>query len=168
MSNWSFAASSTPALERAIGSRLHQAGVRALVAKFPTPTTLRSAGRTRINRTIKARSPRLADKVTNTVIEALDAQSVVLPAETALGRVIAEVAAELDRLKNATFLVAFASLRSPESKTFYDRKRSEGKKHNASLICLARRRTGVILAMLREQQPYRPPTAPAPQLNQAA
>lgn len=88
----------SPALERAIGSRLHQAGVRALIAKFPTPTALRSAGRARINRTIKTRSPRLADKVTDTVIEALDAQTVVMPAESALGRVIAEVAVELDRL----------------------------------------------------------------------
>ena len=35
------------------------------------------------------------------------------------------------RLKNAMFLAAFASLRSPESKAFYDRKRAEGKRHNA-------------------------------------
>ena len=42
------------------------------------------------------------------------------------------------RLKNAMFLVAFASLRDPASKTFYDRKRAEGKRHNAALICLAR------------------------------
>ncbi len=241
----------SPALERAVGSRLHQAGVRALITKFPTPTALRTAGRARINRTIKARSPRLADKVTATVIEALDAQTIVMPAEAALGRVIAEVAAELDRLhtrrdtlageieevflahpfgqllqtlpgigprtgarilaeigdgtrfadasklasyaglapvtrqsgtsirgesmsrrgnhrlKNAMFLAAFASLRSPESKAFYDRKRAEGKKHNAALICLARRRTAVILAMLRDQQPYRPPTA-TPELTEAA
>ncbi len=56
------------------------------------------------------------------------------------------------------FLAAFASLRDPESKTFYDRKRAEGKKHNAALICLARRRCDVILAMLRDQQPYLTPT----------
>jgi transposase len=241
----------SPALERAVGSRLHQPGARALIAKFPTPTALRTGGRARIARTIKARSPRLADKVTTAVLEALDAQSVVVPAEAALGRVIAEVAVELDRLharrdalageieevflahpfgqllqtlpgigprtgarilaeigdasrfadasklasyaglapvtrqsgtsirgesksrrgnhrlKNAMFLAAFASLRSPESKAFYDRKRAEGKKHNAALICLARRRTGVIYAMLRDQQPYRPP-AQAPELAQAA
>ena len=61
------------------------------------------------------------------------------------------------RLKNAMFLAAFASLRDAESKTFYDRKRAEGKKHNAALICLARRRCDVILAMLRDQQPYLTP-----------
>ena len=65
------------------------------------------------------------------------------------------------RLKNALFLAAFASLRSPDSKAFYDRKRAEGKRHNAALICLARRRCDVILAMLRTHQPYRPLRHPA-------
>jgi transposase len=60
------------------------------------------------------------------------------------------------RLKNAMFLAAFAALRDPASKAFYDRKRAEGKKHNAALICLARRRYDVILAMLRTRQHYQP------------
>lgn len=53
------------------------------------------------------------------------------------------------------FLAAFASLRDPASRAFYDRKRAEGKKHNAAVICLARRRCDVILAMLRQRAPYR-------------
>ena len=53
------------------------------------------------------------------------------------------------------FLATFASLRDPASRAFYDRKRAEGKKHNAAVICLARRRSDVILAMLRLRQPYR-------------
>ncbi len=52
------------------------------------------------------------------------------------------------------FLAAFASLRSPDSKAFYDRKRAEGKRHNAAVICLARRRCNVILAMLRTGRSY--------------
>ena len=60
------------------------------------------------------------------------------------------------------FLAAFASLRAPESKAFYDRKRAEGKRHNAALICLARRRCNVILAMLRTRQPYQAGAAPSP------
>jgi transposase len=65
------------------------------------------------------------------------------------------------RLKNAMFLAAFASLRTPESKAFYDRKRAEGKRHNAALICLARRRCNVILAMIRTEQHYLPsPSSP--------
>ena len=230
----------SPALERALGERLHQPGIRDLLAATPTPTALRSAGAARIKRTIAKRSPRLADKVTKTVIEALDAQTLTLPAEATFGRVIADLAVEVDRthtrrnelageieevflthpfgtllitmsgigprtgsrilaeigdgsrfangsklaayaglapvtrqsgtslrsesksrrgnhrLKNAMFIAAFASLRDPASKAFYDRKRAEGKKHNAALICLARRRCNVILAMLRDQQPYQP------------
>lgn len=229
----------SPALERTVGARLHQAGVRDLLAKFPTPTALRAAGRARITTAVKKRSPRVAAKVVDAVTAALDAQSVTMPAEAAVGRVIAELAVELDRiharrdalaaeieevflahpfgqvlvtlpgigprtgarilaeigdgtrfangsklasyaglapvtrqsgtsirgesqsrrgnhrLKNAMFLAAFASLRSPDSKAFYDRKRAEGKKHNAAVICLARRRCDVILAMLRNLEPYR-------------
>lgn len=231
----------SPALERAVGSRLAHAGVRDLLVKLSTPSALRSAGRARITTAIKRRSPRLATKLTDAVLGALDAQTVTLPAEETIGRVITELAGELDRihqrrdtlaaeieevflahpfgrllvslsgigprtgarilaevgdgtrfangsklasyaglapvtrqsgtslkgesksrrgnhrLKNAMFLAAFASLRDPESKTFYDRKRAEGKKHNAALICLARRRCDVILAMLRDHQPYLTP-----------
>ncbi|OUC97749.1 IS110 family transposase, partial [Streptosporangium minutum] len=59
-------------------------------------------------------------------------------------------------LKRAMFLAAFASLSDPESREYYDKKRAEGKKHNAALICLARRRSDVIYAMLRDRKPYQP------------
>jgi len=58
------------------------------------------------------------------------------------------------QLKRAFFLAAFASLRDPTSRAYYDRKRAEGKKHNAALICLARRRCDVLFAMLRDKTPY--------------
>jgi transposase len=54
-------------------------------------------------------------------------------------------------LKRVFYQSAFASLRSsPESRTFYDRKRREGKRHTQSLIALARRRVNVVWAMLRD------------------
>src|SRR3954463_471015 len=52
-------------------------------------------------------------------------------------------------LKSALFLSAFAALGDPDSRAYYDRKRAAGKRHNAALICLARRRTDVIFARLR-------------------
>jgi transposase len=229
-----------PALERALGNRLQHAGVRDLVAAFPTLTALRAAGPDEIRATVARRSPRVAGKTADAVAKALAAQDVTMPAEKATGRVIAELAGELDRvfqrrgalekeieavflahpfgeilaslpgigprtgarilaeigdgsgfasgaklasyaglapvtrqsgtslngesrsrrgnhrLKNAMFLAAFASLRDPASKAFYDRKRAEGKRHNAALICLARRRCDVILAMLRNRECYQP------------
>jgi transposase len=241
----------SPALERAVGDRLHQAGVRDLLTAYPTLTALHAASQSLIERTVKARSPRIAAKVRAAVAAALAAQDVTVPAEAATGRVISELAAELDRvytrrdalaaeieetflshpsgellatmpgigprtgarilaeigdgsafpngsklasyaglapvtrqsgktlngesqsrrgnhrLKNAMFLAAFASLRDPASKIFYDRKKAEGKRHNAALICLARRRCDVILAILRTGQPYRA-EQPAPALAKAA
>ncbi|WP_196791752.1 transposase [Motilibacter deserti] len=52
-------------------------------------------------------------------------------------------------LKSALFLSGFASLGAPASRAYYDRKRAEGKRHNAALICLARRRVDVLLGMFR-------------------
>jgi transposase len=67
------------------------------------------------------------------------------------------------KLKRAFFLAAFAALHDPTSRTYYDRKRAEGKKHNAALICLARRRCDVLYAMLRNGTHYRhPEPAPTP------
>ncbi|GAA5151778.1 IS110 family transposase [Amycolatopsis dongchuanensis] len=61
------------------------------------------------------------------------------------------------KLKRAFFLAAFAALHDPLSRGYYDRKRAEGKKHNAALICLARRRCDVLFAMLRNRTYYRHP-----------
>ena len=59
------------------------------------------------------------------------------------------------QLKRALFLSAFAALRSdPVSRTYYERKRAQGKRHNAALICLARRRTDVLYAMIKTRAPY--------------
>ncbi len=228
----------SPALERAIGSKLGHPGVRDLLAKYPTPTALRNAGKTRIRDVVAKRSPRLKVSITERVWKALHEQTVTVGAEPTIGRVITELAIELDRihqrrhrleqeieevfmahplgqvlislpgigvrtgarilaeigdgsgfatgsklaayaglapvtrqsgkttnsehrsrrgnhrLKNAMFLAAFASLHDPDSRAFYDRKRAEGKKHNAAIICLARRRCDVILAMLRTATTY--------------
>jgi transposase len=65
------------------------------------------------------------------------------------------------KLKRALFLSAFAALHDPASRAYYDRKRAEGKKHNAALICLSRRRCDVLYAMLKTKQSYRPPATAA-------
>ena len=64
-------------------------------------------------------------------------------------------------LKHVLYLSAFASLKHPASRAYYDRKRAEGKNHPAALLCLARRRTDVLFAMVRDRRPYRHP-APEP------
>ena len=52
----------SPALERAVGERLGQPGIRDLMVKYPTLTALRAASQSHIERTIKVRSPRIAGR----------------------------------------------------------------------------------------------------------
>ena len=80
------------------------------------------------------------------------------------------------RVGNAMFIAAFvASQHDPDARAYYLRKRlrnptpdrrkeaavrnptPQGKEHNAAVICVARRRPNIILAMLKTQTPYQPP-----------
>ena len=231
----------SPGLERAVGQRLVQAGVRDVIAKWSTPIALREAGRTKIRNAIKRRSPRIADKVADEIWAALDAQTITLPAEDTWGEVVADLLGDLERistrrgelakqieeaflshplgqvlvtlcgfgprtgartlaeigdparfangsrlaayaglsptdwrsgrsingafqhrggnhrLKNAMFLAAFvATQHDPDARAYYQRKRDEGKKHNAAVICVARRRCDLIHAMLTNATPNDP------------
>lgn len=65
------------------------------------------------------------------------------------------------RLKRALFLSAFAALSDPTSRAYYDRKRAEKKTHTQALLCLARRRSDVLFAMLRDGTHYDPQHATA-------
>ena len=231
----------SPALERAIGSRLTHRGVRALLAGHPTPTSLRAAGHEQVRALIAGRSPRLADKLAQEIDTALAAQTVTLPGEDTWGEIIVGLVADLERihtqrtqlgtqietvflshplgqvlvtlcgfgprtgartlaeigdptrfadggrlaayaglapvdkrsgksinsasasrrgnhrLKNAMFLAAFvATQHAPNAKAYYQRKRNEGKNHNAAVICVARRRCDLIHAMLTTRTAYDP------------
>lgn len=66
-------------------------------------------------------------------------------------------------LKSTLFLSAFSALSDPTSRAYYDRKRAQGKRHNAALSCLARRQVDVLHAMLHTRTVYHEatPTTPA-------
>ena len=64
-------------------------------------------------------------------------------------------------LKRTLYLSAFAALKDPLSKAYYDRKRAEGKRHNQALIALARRRCDTLHAMLRDGTLYQARTPSA-------
>lgn len=62
------------------------------------------------------------------------------------------------QLMRTCYLAALSSLKnSPACRTFYDRKRREGKSHKQALIALARRRLDTLWAMLRERTLYDEP-----------
>jgi transposase len=88
----------SPALERVLGPRLDHPVARALLARYPTPTALRAAGRRRLGPLAKRHAPRIGARLVDELQAALAAQTVTVPAEETAGRVIRELAAELDRL----------------------------------------------------------------------
>ncbi|WP_232781565.1 transposase, partial [Bifidobacterium longum] len=62
------------------------------------------------------------------------------------------------RLKNALWQSSFvASTKHPPSIAYYQRKREQGKHHNAAVIRLARRRCDVIYSMLKNGVLYQEP-----------
>ncbi len=88
----------SPALERVLGPRLDHPAARALLARYPTPTALRAAGRRRLGPLAKRHAPRMGARLVDEIQAALAAQTVTVPAEETAGRVIRELAEELDRL----------------------------------------------------------------------
>ena len=234
-----------PAFERVLGENASHKAVLATLVKFGGPTGIKAAGKAKVGRVLKAGAPRMGEKLTDQIFDALAEQTVVVPGTAAAEKVLPrlalqllglqeqrkQVATEVEEaldahplsrvltsmpgvgvmtaarilitvgdassfptsghlaayaglapvtrrsgssirgefpsrsgnkdLKNALFLSAFAALRDPASRAYYDRKRAEGKKHNAAIICLARRRTDVLYAMLRNNQAYIPQTPQA-------
>jgi transposase len=233
-----------PALERVLGPRLDHPAVLDLIHTWPTPTQLRAAGRRRVATRLKKQAPRMYDRLTEEIFEALDQQTVVVVGTNAAAVVLPQLAGMLAGLrasrdtlhaqveaiveahplhpvlnsipavgirtearilteivgkdfasaghlasyaglspvtwrsgssirgdhssrrgnkvlKRALFLSAFAALKDPPSRAYYDRKRAQGKKHNQALIALARRRCDVIYAMLRDGTLYETQTPAA-------
>jgi hypothetical protein len=88
----------SPALERVLGPRLDHPAARALLVRYPTPTALRAAGRRRLGPLAKRHAPRMGARPVDEIQAALGAQTVTVPAEETAGRVIRDLAEELDRL----------------------------------------------------------------------
>ncbi|MFI5497405.1 IS110 family transposase [Actinoplanes sp. NPDC051859] len=68
------------------------------------------------------------------------------------------------RLRRTMYMSALTSMRChPESRAYYDRKRTEGKRPIQAVICLARRRTNVLWALIRDNRTWQdePPTITA-------
>jgi transposase len=62
-------------------------------------------------------------------------------------------------LKRVFYQSAFIAVGcDPTSKTYYRRKRAQGKTHHQAVLALARRRVNVLHAILRNRRPYEAPT----------
>lgn len=230
-----------PALERVIGPRLEHPAMPALLERYPGPTALRKAGKSRVTALLRKHAPRKGEAWAEAIFEALGEQTVTVAGTDAAGIVLRQLATQLAQLrtaraeifeqvealveahplhdlltsmpavgvrtaariitevigkhfetaghlasyagltpvtwrsgtsirgdhpsrkgnkilKRALFLSAFAALKDPVSRAYYDRKIAQHKKHNQALIALARRRCDVLFAMLRDGTFYSAPT----------
>ncbi|WP_343960255.1 IS110 family transposase, partial [Yaniella flava] len=87
-----------PGLERVVGPKLHHNGVLDALIRWPTPHTLKTAGRGHVRKRIAKHNPRLAAKLTEQVFDALDAQTVVVPGTNAAATIVPMLADQLTEL----------------------------------------------------------------------
>lgn len=65
------------------------------------------------------------------------------------------------RLRRVMYMSALTAIRcDPHSKAYYRRKRDEGKRAIPATICLARRRTNVLYALIRDKRTWQPDSPP--------
>lgn len=65
------------------------------------------------------------------------------------------------RLRRVMYMSALTAVRcDPVSKAYYQRKRDEGKRPIPATICLARRRTNVLYALIRDNRTWQPDSPP--------
>ncbi|KLO25256.1 IS110 family transposase [Mycobacterium haemophilum] len=68
------------------------------------------------------------------------------------------------RLRRVMYMSALTAIRcNPESRAYYQRKRDQGKRPIPATICLARRRTNVLYALIRDNRTWQPDSPPITQ-----
>ena len=89
--------SNCPTLERALRNWLTSPGILDLLRKNPTVEHLRKAGPARIRNLIHKRSPHLSDKAAPLIWEAVQSQTIELPAAETWAQIIPDLADCLER-----------------------------------------------------------------------
>jgi transposase len=65
------------------------------------------------------------------------------------------------RLRRVMYMSALTAIRcDPQSRAYYQSKRDQGKKSIQATICLARRRTNVLYALIRDHRTWQPDSPP--------
>mgnify|MGYP002651386172 CR=1 FL=1 len=87
-----------PALERAIGGKLHHKAILELLHRYGGPTGLRAVGKKRIANVVRPRAPRSHHAIVDAIMAALDEQSVTVPGTRAAELVLPQLADQLTAL----------------------------------------------------------------------
>lgn len=90
-----------PALERVLGSRLDHPAVLDLIQTWPTPDALRKAGQKRVNARLKRLAPKMFNRLTGQIFDALSEQTVIVTGTEAAGIVLPQLAAMLAGIHDA-------------------------------------------------------------------
>lgn len=95
-----------PSLEKVLGPRLDHPAVLAMLERFGSPAQLRKAGRHRLVALLRAKAPRMAERLVEDILTALDEQTVVVPGTDAAALVVPSLASSLTSVLHQRKLLA--------------------------------------------------------------
>ena len=95
-----------PHLERVLGPRVQHPGVLALLQRFGSPALIRKAGRRRLITLIRPKAPRMAERLVDDILAALDEQTVVVPGTDAAALIVPSLAGSLTAVLDQRKLLA--------------------------------------------------------------
>ncbi|MPY54693.1 IS110 family RNA-guided transposase [Streptomyces acidicola] len=95
-----------PSLERVLGPRIQHPAVLLMLDQFGSPAQLRKAGRRRLVHLIRAKAPRMAERLVDDVFTALDEQTVVVPGTDAASLIVPSLANQLKSVLDQRKLLA--------------------------------------------------------------
>ncbi|WP_371502311.1 IS110 family transposase [Kitasatospora sp. NBC_00374] len=95
-----------PSLERVLGPRLDHPAVLALLERHGSPAQLRKAGRRRLITLLRPKAPRMAERLVEDILTALDEQTVVVPGTEAAALIVPSLATSLTAVLDQRKLLA--------------------------------------------------------------
>lgn len=95
-----------PSLERVLGPRIQHPAVLLMLDQFGSPAQLRKAGRRRLINLIRAKAPRMAERLVDDVFAALGEQTVVVPGTDAAALIVPSLANQLKTVLDQRKLLA--------------------------------------------------------------
>jgi transposase len=95
-----------PHLERVLGPRIQHPAVLQRLDQFGSPALIRKAGRRRLISLIRPKAPRMAERLVEDIITALDEQTVVVPGTDAAALIVPSLASSLQAVLDQRKLLA--------------------------------------------------------------
>ncbi len=95
-----------PHLERVLGPRIQHPAVLTLLGRFGSPAQIRKAGRRQLVTLIRPKAPRMAERLVDDILTALDEQTVIVPGTDAAALIVPSLAGSLTAVLDQRKLLA--------------------------------------------------------------